>query len=183
MAKEKEVKKKKVKTGVKAELKQDTIEITEEIAKLNPFLADEGVNVGETVVLDADLKAILQMPEKKVGGTKEATKFSCPISILKGGEYIRTYPEGQEEQAKSFLSKDPNYQAIEPDEIVSISVSWRENEVKKDSETGRMVDTGRLLSQNIIFSEKNNGENWMKLARALANAGPKRSCVAKLKTQ
>lgn len=169
-----------------------TVEVTEELFALNKELFEaEGVEVGATIELTKELSESLSFPEgfdlAKQGETKEDAKaekkgksVSCPVAILKGDEYVRTYEKGQEEQAAMFLGKNPSYVAVEPEQVASITVQWRENETRKDADTNRMVDTGKLVSKVFVFSLASHGEGFMQEARALANAGVKRSCVVSL---
>lgn len=191
MAKKTEAKKTEVKKGGAKKSEKELLVITQEIFDTNAFLADEGVNVGDQIEFTKELKGKIvlpaeEKPEPKVGAVK-APKITCPVSILnrvdaegKSGEYVRTYEKGQEAEAISFLGKDANYKAVDPESIVSITVSYRENEIKKDSDTGRMLDTGKVLNRAVLFTESKDGAEWMKKAITLAHAGPRRACVAKL---
>jgi len=147
----------------------EEVTVTKDYLEAHPELEAEGVSVGDVIEVPVAPKE-----------TSPKLKMSGAVAILKGEEFVRVYPEGSEEQVKSFLSKDGKYVAIDPEKIASVTVSWRENVMKKDEETGRMVDTGRLKAMSEVFTEK-NGENWLKKARELANAAPRRSCIARLK--
>jgi hypothetical protein len=169
-------KKEKVAKKVEEEVKEFVV--TEEYLNEHPELIADGVTVGDTIAVDDKPKAVepaeeVKKPVKKIDLDEE-------VAILKGEEFIRVYPEGNEENVKGFLSKDDKYVAVKPSDMLSITVSWRENEKRKDEDTGRIVDTGRLLTQTNMFSAK-DGEDWMMKARILANEGPRRSCVVILK--
>lgn len=170
------------------------VDVTKEVFFLNTvFFEANGVAIGDKVELSEESIASLKWPEghefatpkeavktvKNVGAV--APKVTCPIAILKGNEFIRVYPKGQEAEASEFLGKNLNMRGLSPKDLVSITVQWRENEKKKDTDTGRIVDTGRLITKTHVFSEKNNGEDWFKQARRLASEGPRRSCVASVK--
>lgn len=173
------------------------LEVTKEVFFLNTvFFEANGVAIGDKIEVSEATVAELKFPDghpfatpkdakkvEKVGGVapKAPSKIVCPIAIIKGEEFVRVYPKGQEEEAQEFLQKDPNRVAVSPKEIASITVSWRENEKKKDSDTGKLMDTGRLITKSHTFTEKDNGEDWFKQARRLANEGVRRSCVVKLK--
>jgi len=109
----------------------------------------------------------------------KAKKFDLDgeVAIVKNGELIRVYPDGSEDNVKSFLSKDSFYEAIDPSTITKVTVSWRESIKQLDPQTNRMTDTGNMATKKSIFTRKDNGAEWLKMARSLANEAPKRSCV------
>lgn len=161
--------------------KKEVLSVTQEVFNLNKdFFEGAGVVVGDKVEFTKELKKTLKMPEPKVGANTKPTAVKCPAVFLKGEEYVRTYQKGQEEAAQEFALKNPDYKVVSPEDVHSIVVTWRENETKKDSNTGRVEDTGRLVTRSETFSEDTHGENWMSQARRLANDGQRRSCVAKL---
>lgn len=177
------------KTGAKVKAKKDVVVeeeeaasnvvvVTEEYLAEHPELIEEGVAVGDTIGVDPEpKKEVVEEPKVK---TDAKLDLDGEVAIVKNEEYIRTYPAGNEENVKSFLSKDGKYAAVEPKKILSITVSWRESERKKDDVTGRVVDTGRLLTRTNVFTAA-NGADWMKKARTLANEGQRRSCIAVIK--
>lgn len=173
MAKTKEEKAKEAEVRRLAALAKKGIEevvVTEEYLKEHPEVEAEGAKVGDTIQVPVPPKT-----------TDDKLDLNKEVSILKNGEYIRTYPAGMGEEVRGFLSKDGGkYVAVDPKKIVSITVSWRESVKRKDEETGRVVDTGRMASKSVVFTEKTHGKEWKKEARALAIVTPKRSCVAQL---
>lgn len=161
---------------VKEEVKEFVV--TEEYLTEHPELIAEGVSVGDTIAVDDKPKAVVE--DEIVAKPAKKIDLDGEIAILKGEEFVRIYPEGNEDNVKGFLSKESKYIAVKPSDITSITVSWRESEKKKDEDTGRIIDTGRLLTQTVIFSEK-DGKDWQMKARTLANSGVRRSCVVILK--
>lgn len=149
----------------------ETLVVDEAYLEAHPDLKDEGVAVGDTIEVPA-------VPKE----TAKGLDLDGEVSILKGEEYIRTYPEGNEENVKSFLSKDGKYVAVDPASIVSIQVSWRESIKRQDDSSTRIIDTGKMETKSVIFSEDTHGENWKAEARAKANENgtQRRSCTAKL---
>ena len=173
----------------KEKKQKENLIITQEVFDLNvDYLTKNGVEVGDEVELTAKVKKALKFPEAVApvnsgvtsgvaSAGKKATKVVCPIAILRGDEFVRVYPEGSEEQAAEFLSKNYDTRGVDPDSLSRITVSWRENEKKKDDSSGRMVETGNLVTRLHVFTP-DNGEDWFNQARSLANEGQRRSCVA-----
>jgi hypothetical protein len=144
----------------------EEIVVSQEYFEAHPELEAEGVSVGDTIEVPV-------MPKE----TSDKLDLDAETAIIKGSEFIRVYPEGNEENVKSFLSKDSKYVAISPASINRITVSWRESIKSKDADSGRIVDTGKMETKVSVFTEKTHGADWMKKARAMANEAPKRSCV------
>ncbi len=161
------------KVGTEKKVKKSDVEevvVDQAYIEAHPDLEAEGVKVGDTIEVSVAPKE-----------TSKGLDLDGEVSILKGSEYIRTYPEGNEENVKSLLSKDSKYVAVEAESIVEITVTWRES-IKRESENnpGRMTDTGKMETKSVTFSEKTNGENFKAEARSLANQSPRRSCTARL---
>jgi hypothetical protein len=171
MTAKKEVTKEKKVGAVKPAKKEvEELVVTQEYFDAHPELEADGVAVGDTIEVPVAPKET----DSKLNLDKE-------VSILKGMEYIRTYPAGMKEAVAGFLSKDEGkYVAVDPKKIVSVTVSWRESIKRKDEDTGRMVDTGRMETKTSVFTEKTHGVDFKKKARSLANESVKRSCVASL---
>lgn len=168
----------------KSSAKKTILVITQEIFDLNKdFLETEGVEVGNEVELTKELKKALKMPKKSanVGSAGPApAKVKCPCAILRGEEYVRTYGKGMEDAVASLLSKSPNYSVVDPADIVSVSVEWREEEKVQDRHTNRMEATGKTISRREVFTEESHGEDFLDDARKCANETPGRSCTVKL---
>ena len=170
------------------------LEVTKEVYFLNTvFFEAEGVGLGDKIEVSEATLETLKLPKDhplakeedknkvlKVGAVapaKKVGKITHPVAIMKGEEFIRIYPKGLEDKAEELLAKDPNLTGVSPKAIKSITVSWRESEKVKEEVTGRMVDTGRMITQSHKFTPS-NGDNWQMDARELANSGPRRSCIA-----
>lgn len=157
----------KAKEDKKAKVQTEEVVVTQEYLDNHPELEAEGVAVGDTI-------EVAVAPKE----TSSKLDLDGEVAIVKGAEFIRVYPEGNEENVKSFLSKnDGKYVAVDPSTITRITVAWRESIKQKDPDSGRVTDTGRLETKNVVFTEKTHGTNWMKEARTLANEAPRRSCV------
>lgn len=148
----------------------EEITVDEAYLEAHPELVEEGVAVGDVI----EVPVMPKVTDSKLNLNKE-------VSILKGDEYIRTYPAGMEAEVEGFLSKDGKYVAVSPEKIVSITVSWRENVLRKDEDSGRMIDTGRMVTKSQMFTETTHGADWKTLARENANSAPKRACIAVIK--
>ncbi len=171
----KETKKGEKKVGAVKETKKANSEVEEVVVDEtylaeHPELEADGVAIGDTI----------EVPKAPVA-TNSKLDLDKEVSILKGSEYIRTYPAGMEEAVAGFLTKEGGkYIAVDPKSIKTITVGWRESVKTKEESTGRTIDTGRMASKAVKFSEATHGEKWKDEARALANFAPKRSCIAVL---
>ncbi len=152
MTAKKDEKKKKAVGGVapkapKAGAMEEVV-VDEAYLEAHPELKAEGVAVGDTIEVPA-------VPKK----TSEKLDLDGEVSILKGEEYVRTYPEGSEEAVNEFMSKG-NYVAVPASSVVKVQVSFKVTDAK----------TGVVSRTMIAFTEESHGESFKEDALVLRNA-------------
>lgn len=160
--------KKAVKKAVVKTEELEEVVVTQEILDSNPELAEQGVEIGDTVQLPAEdnTEDEVETEDEEVAEAPKTTKKTKgATAILKGDTFIREYEADQADLVAEFLTKDANYTAVPVEAIEKILVAH--DVMNADKSIARMTK---------VFSRETDGEDFIKFAILFKNE-ERSSCV------
>lgn len=128
------------------------ITVDQDYLDAHPELADKGIEVGD--IITEDDEPTPPNPAAAAPVAKPAVKGKGAMAVLKGNEYVRTYPADQMDELNEFLGKKGDSHTAVPDEsIAEIEVPY----TVKNKETGAVEHTSKTFTDKadaILFKNE-----------------------------